>query len=103
MPQIANHTSVFSPATVDRLLKFSEVRTTLGLSKSTIYRMLQRGELPQPIKIGALVPISAERSWPPHRFCCWKKGIACNDTLWRPIPRWARRPAMPLPQPACQL
>ena len=46
------------PATIDRLLKFAEARQSLGLSRSTMYRMLERGELPCPLKIGALTYFS---------------------------------------------
>lgn len=46
------------PTTPDRLLRFAEARRTLGLSKSTMYRLLERGELPRPIKIGVLTYFS---------------------------------------------
>ena len=42
----------------DRLIRFAEARRTLGLSKSTMYRMLERGDLPCPVKIGALTYFS---------------------------------------------
>jgi excisionase family DNA binding protein len=46
------------PTSQDRLIKFAEARRTLGLSKSTMYRMLERGDLPCPVKIGALTYFS---------------------------------------------
>ncbi len=58
MTMAGSTSSVMGPATVDRLLKFSEARQSLGLSKSTMYRMLERGELPGPLKIGALTYFS---------------------------------------------
>jgi len=36
----------------DRLLTFGEARATIGLSKSTVYRLLEQDALPRPIKIG---------------------------------------------------
>lgn len=36
----------------DRLVSFAEALKTLGISKSNAYRLLERGALPQPIKIG---------------------------------------------------
>lgn len=46
------------PGILDRLLRFAEARMILGLSKSTMYRLLERGELPRPIKIGVLTYFS---------------------------------------------
>ena len=46
------------PTHPDRLIRFVEARRTLGLSKSTMYRMLERGDLPSPVKIGALTYFS---------------------------------------------
>jgi prophage regulatory protein len=44
MQPIASETS-------ERLLALSEVQARFGLSKSTIYRLLTRGEFPKPLKI----------------------------------------------------
>jgi prophage regulatory protein len=78
--QIEKQTTVVSQAPVDRLLKFSEVRSTLGLSKSTIYRLLQRGELPQPIKIGALTFFSERelQAWLAQKLATRRLG-GCHD------------------------
>ena len=40
-------------ATIDRLLRLSEVRTRTGLGRSTIYRKMRDGSFPEPLKIGA--------------------------------------------------
>ena len=39
-------------ATADRLLCLSEVRTRTALARSTIYRKMRDGSLPEPLKIG---------------------------------------------------
>ena len=36
----------------DKLLRRPEVETLTGLSRSTIYSWLQRGDFPQPVKLG---------------------------------------------------
>lgn len=46
------------PAAPDRLIRFAEAGRTLGLSRSTMYRMLERGDLPCPVKVGALTYFS---------------------------------------------
>ena len=40
-------------ATIDRLLRLSEVRTRTALGRSTIYRKMRDGSFPKPLKIGA--------------------------------------------------
>ena len=35
-----------------RILRLPDVRKLLGLHKSTIYRMIERGEFPRPIRLG---------------------------------------------------
>ena len=37
----------------DRLLRRPEVESITGLSCSTIYRLMDRGDFPRPLKIGA--------------------------------------------------
>ena len=37
---------------VDKLLTLSEVRGVVGLSSATLYRMIERGDFPRPVKIG---------------------------------------------------
>ena len=36
----------------DKLLRRPEVETLTGLSRSTIYAWLQRGDFPKPVKLG---------------------------------------------------
>lgn len=36
----------------DRLLRLRDVKTTTGLGSSTIYRFIQAGKFPAPLKIG---------------------------------------------------
>lgn len=43
----------------DRMVRFAEGLTMLGVSKSTAYRMIERGDLPQPVKVGSLTFFSA--------------------------------------------
>lgn len=40
------------PAVRDRLLSLQEALATLGISRSTCYRLLEQNALPRPIKIG---------------------------------------------------
>ncbi|MBZ0129634.1 MAG: AlpA family transcriptional regulator [Rhodobacteraceae bacterium] len=37
----------------ERILRRPEVETRTGLSRSTIYDWMKRGEFPQPVKLGA--------------------------------------------------
>ena len=39
-------------AIVDKLLTLPEVRGVVGLSNATLYRMIERGDFPHPVKIG---------------------------------------------------
>ena len=36
----------------ERLLRVKEVASLIGVSRSTIYRMVEAGQFPQPIRIG---------------------------------------------------
>ncbi len=45
--------------TEDRLVRFAEGLALLGISKSTAYRLIERGDLPQPVKVGSLTFFSA--------------------------------------------
>lgn len=40
------------PAMHERLIRMPEVTRTVGLSRATIYRMIDRGEFPQPVRQG---------------------------------------------------
>ncbi len=37
---------------IDRILRCHDVLETTGLSRSTIYRMMERDEFPKPTKLG---------------------------------------------------
>ena len=37
----------------DRLMRRSQVEEIAGLSRSSIYRRMQKGEFPRPVKIGS--------------------------------------------------
>ncbi|MBS8225735.1 helix-turn-helix transcriptional regulator [Vannielia litorea] len=39
---------------IDRLISFSEALSRIGVSRSTAYRHIADGQMPQPVKIGAL-------------------------------------------------
>jgi prophage regulatory protein len=41
------------PATVDHYVRLPAVKSQTGLSESTIYRLVNRGEFPSPRKLGA--------------------------------------------------
>lgn len=59
MTHIAEKTSPGGTEARDRFVTFTEARETLGLSKSTIYRLLEQDALPRPIKIGKRTFFSA--------------------------------------------
>lgn len=42
-----------------KFLRLPEVKTTVGMSRSQIYRLIQLGQFPKPVKIGAKVSV-----WP---------------------------------------
>ncbi|WP_417733410.1 helix-turn-helix transcriptional regulator [Roseovarius sp.] len=54
MPQTYKFEPATSQKALDRLIRFSDGLTMLGLSKSTAYRMIKQGALPRPVKIGHL-------------------------------------------------
>ena len=37
----------------DRLLRRREVERITGMSRASIYRLMQRGEFPRPVKVGS--------------------------------------------------
>ena len=41
-----------SPELIDRLLTIDEVRRIVGLSNATLYRLINRGQFPSPVRIG---------------------------------------------------
>lgn len=38
---------------IDRMLRRPEVEEVVGLSRATLYRMIERGDFPAPTRIGA--------------------------------------------------
>ncbi|SHJ37079.1 transcriptional regulator, AlpA family [Ruegeria lacuscaerulensis ITI-1157] len=44
--------SVFAQRDHDRLLRRPEVENLTGLSRSTLYDWMKRGDFPQPVKLG---------------------------------------------------
>lgn len=43
-----------------RFLRLPDVQTRVGLSRSQIYRMIQNGEFPAPVKIGGHISVWAD-------------------------------------------
>lgn len=54
-----------------RFLRLPDVRVKVGLSRSQIYRLIQSGEFPAPLKIGSAVSV-----WPDNEIAQWQ-----TDTL----------------------
>ena len=54
------------PTTPDRLLRRSSVEEITALSKATIYRMMDEGNFPHPIRIG-----SRAVAWPQSAIVEW--------------------------------
>jgi prophage regulatory protein len=50
----------------DRLLRIKELENKLGVKKSTIYKMIQAGEFPKPVKIS-----ERARGWREGRAEAW--------------------------------
>jgi prophage regulatory protein len=66
----------------DRLLRFPEVRKICGLSRSSIWRLQQKGDFPSPRKISARACgwlLSEIASWLDKKTKSQNKNI--NDTL----------------------
>ncbi len=51
---------------VDYLLPLAEVRKRTGLSRSTIYRQMDAGRFPHPLKVGDLAV-----RWPESAITAW--------------------------------
>lgn len=49
----------------ERLIRMPEVTQTIGLSRATIYRMIDKGEFPQPVRQGrtSAWPLSEVRAY----------------------------------------
>ena len=51
---------------MEKLLRLPQVLNTVGISKSTLYQLVARGDFPKPIKIGQRAsawPESAVQRW----------------------------------------
>ena len=55
-----------SPATPDRLLRRSSVEEVTGLSKASIYRLMDEGSFPPPVRIGTRAV-----AWPQSAIVEW--------------------------------
>lgn len=49
-----------------RFMRLPEVRQMVGMSRSQIYRMIQTGEFPKPVKLGARMSV-----WPDEVIAKW--------------------------------
>ena len=54
----------------NRLLRRSQVEEIAGLSRSSIYRRMQKGEFPRPVKIG-----SAAVRWKERDIVAWLESL----------------------------
>ena len=60
---------------MEKLLRLPQVLNTVGISKSTLYQLVARGDFPKPIKIGQRTsawPESAIRQWIEQRIAAAK-------------------------------
>ena len=55
-----------SPTTPDRLLRRSSVEEVTGLSKASIYRLMDEGSFPPPVRIGTRAV-----AWPQSAIVEW--------------------------------
>lgn len=51
-----------------RFLRLPDVRSRVGLSRSQIYRLIQEGTFPSPVKIGGQVSV-----WPDNEISAWQR------------------------------
>ncbi len=70
----------------DRLLRRREVEKIAGMSRSTIYRLMQEGEFPRPVKVG-----SAAVRWRASDITLWleSRPVATGD-IGPPNAAWMR-------------
>lgn len=62
-----------------RFLRLPDVRSRVGLSRSQIYRMIQDGTFPAPVKIGGQVSV-----WPDNEIAGWQQ--AALEKAGRALP-----------------
>ncbi len=58
---------------IDRILRCHDVLTATGLSRSTIYRMMESGEFPKPTKLGVRAI-----GWRESSVIDWIEARACE-------------------------
>ena len=52
-------------ADLDHFIPAAEVRRLLGVGKTTLHRMVKRGEFPPPVKLGS------RSAWPASDYARW--------------------------------
>ena len=62
----ANLSSALNKNGHQRLIRRPEVEARTGLSRSTLYDWMKRGEFPQPVKLGARLV-----AWREHDVAAW--------------------------------
>lgn len=62
-----------------RFLRLPDVRSRVGLSRSQIYRLIQEGTFPPPVKIGGQVSV-----WPDNEISAWQQSAL--EKSGRPVP-----------------
>ena len=55
--------------TLDRMIRRAEVTRLTGLSRPTIYRLMESGDFPKPVKIGPRAV-----AWPESSISAWMEG-----------------------------
>jgi len=66
MTDTNNNPDRHTPADVDRLLKLSAVMEMTGIGRTMIYRLIRRGDFPQPYKPGG-----ASSRWSQREIVEW--------------------------------
>ena len=59
---------------LDRLLTIKQIAAETGISRSTIYRLTQKGVFPKPIPIG-----DRGKRWPESEIKVWLAGLKASD------------------------
>jgi prophage regulatory protein len=72
------------PATVSRFLRLPEVCDRIGLSRSTVYRLINEGVFPDPVKVTARTSAWLESSvqrWMAERIQCTVQAASMRQAL----------------------
>lgn len=64
-----------------RFLRLPEVRERVGLSRSQIYRLIQEGEFPAPVKVGTTISV-----WPDAEINRWQTEVLQRAGRVVPVP-----------------